>query len=124
MRNPPGRFNDNSPLGNWLDALRECLVQARILESSDIYPSITEDGTMLNLRKGGAGGSGGGSFKGEYNSTVSYAAQDIVKVSTGAGAGTYVAVQAVTQSTTVHVYPWLGDKWTLIGKFMDQSNWL
>lgn len=68
-----------------------------------------------------------GKFKGEWVNTldVSYKAQDIVKISTGPNAGTYVALQNIPGgSANQNDLPWYGVNWTLIGRVVDQSNWL
>src|SRR5689334_6998158 len=52
------------------------------------------------LLKVSGGGSGQMNFRGEYDNTATYVAQDVVVISSGAGTGTYVCVQDAPAGTS------------------------
>jgi hypothetical protein len=119
----PGRLSATSAKNRWLNQLRAAVEYAANLQPgrgckirSGRNPIIEADPA-----KGGAGASGM-IFKGEYNQSIGYKKQNVVKVSSGFMAGTYIATVDVPVSTLDPEFPWLGGKWTMLSSLHNQ--WL
>jgi hypothetical protein len=87
-----------SPLGQWRDINRQSDAhQHTTAETVNNGHALASHPRMLRTPLGG------GSFRGEYSATVSYNLQDMVVISTGSNAGTYICVAASTGNN-----PWAG----------------
>lgn len=110
-------------LREWLNSLRDDLESVWPRPSHNIRVNQTSRGTSyVGVPKTE---DAEGTFRGEWDASfgTAYDAQDMVKVSNGQEAGTYVAIENI-RAGDVTKAPWTGDGWVLIARVNDQSSWL
>src|SRR5688572_24436925 len=124
MRRLPKRLKGDIPIEAWLNALLD-FVESLILRNSDtVKIQHLNTCTIAHASPPSAPATPEGTFRGDWDGTysTSYDAQDIVKISNGQEAGTYIAIEPIPADDSTRG-PWTGNGWVLIGRVNDQSNW-
>lgn len=96
--------------------------------STDAATKVAHVRQLIRADIFSGGGGGAISYRGEHSWATSYAIDDIVRISAGPDAGTYICVAAVTApggqpATSDDIWPYNGVKWHLLGRLSDQSHW-
>lgn len=118
----PGPPTGDSVFSAWLGRFRRFVLSCRLISGAGYRVKYHERGTELIIPavRGGGEGGGGMNWRGEWSLTGNYSLHDVVRVSAGLNAGTYIAVV----DAPGHDNPWEGENWALLGKITNDSTWL
>jgi len=125
-------------LGAWLNQLREAVGSLAPSLANTTRTKHTAIGVSHeSLAVGKVTSTTGEWFQGEWSPLIQYSTGDGVKISDGLASGFYLAITSTTMvpgldsaGNTISVadpltaFPWLGIQWVLLGRIVDQSNWV
>lgn len=122
MTDLPGDIGGSNPLKIWLNKIKTAIKRRTLLPGLGYKLHQHESGVALEILNPGGGTSPGGgmNWRGEFTLTPlsSYNLYDVVKISTGASAGAYLAV--VTNPSQP---PWTGIGWVQIASGDTNGDW-
>jgi hypothetical protein len=110
-------------LGQWLNELWDHVATLTPMASHNVRVNRTTRGfSLVGVPKTEEVE---GKFRGEWDASfgTGYSPQDIVKISSGLEAGTYVAVESIAAGDQTRE-PWGNNGWVLIARLNDQSSWV
>ena len=125
-------YSQNKPTGTGGDAdffqqtLRQLREELQFYDSETIGWRMMPRGVFAYQKNPvfGGQGSGGGTFRGEYDPTASYAEQDVVVIRTGSNSGSFVCIAA--NSGSAPQLPDIGNLYwvSLSGNVPAGGNWM
>ena len=141
MPSLPDKIPPYRPLQKLIDAinqLRDYVASLAPRSSLDVLTTHSRIGVSRQGNPAGAKGSTVATwFEGEWSPLRQYTAGKGVKISDGLASGFYLALTSTTMvpgldsaGNTISVadpltaFPWLGIQWVLLGRIVDQSNWV